>query len=73
MEPGQETACLKLDYLNGWLFSIDSVRIKSPEVRERVQLYQRECYRVLYRYFSGDREKLIREANETMRLRRPHR
>ncbi len=65
---GQETACLRLDYLNGWLFTIDSVRIKDAEVRERVQDYQRECYRVLYRYFSGDREKLIKEANETMSL-----
>jgi hypothetical protein len=65
---GQETVCLKLDYLNGWLFTIDSVRIKDPDVRERVQVYQRECYRVLYRHFSGDREKLIREANDTMSL-----
>lgn len=29
-----ETACLPLEYLNGWLFGIDAKRVK-PEIRER--------------------------------------
>lgn len=65
---GQETVCLILDYLNGWLFTIESNRIKDNEIRERVQEYQRECYRVLYRHFSGERDKLAREANELLSL-----
>jgi hypothetical protein len=65
---GQRTLCLRLELLNGWLFKIDSGRIRDPQVREIVQIYQRECYQVLYTYFSGDREKLIREANEAESL-----
>jgi hypothetical protein len=33
-----------------------------------VQIYQRECYQVLYNHFSADRDKLIREANEAESL-----
>ena len=37
---------LPLDFLNGFLFGISADRVKS-ELRERVILYQRECYRIL--------------------------
>ncbi|KTQ92657.1 hypothetical protein NS226_15310 [Aureimonas ureilytica] len=47
----QETTCLKLELVNGWLFTIDASRIKDEGVRERVILYQRECYQVLTRHF----------------------
>ncbi len=46
----QETTCLRLDLLNGWLFKIDSRRVK-PEAREALIAYQRECYAVLFRHF----------------------
>ena len=46
----QEVLGLRLDLLNGWLFGIDSSRVRD-EVREKVILYQRECYRVLYDHF----------------------
>src|SRR2546423_461663 len=39
----QETICLRLDLVHGWLFTIDSTRVRA-KLRERVQLYQRECY-----------------------------
>jgi hypothetical protein len=64
----QDTLCLLLDYLNGWLFKIQSTRIPDEAIRTKVQAFQRECYRVLFRHFSGDREKLDREANDTMSL-----
>lgn len=51
----QECACIKLDLVNGWLFTIDSSRITNDEVRQRVQTYQRECYQVLRDHFSGKR------------------
>jgi hypothetical protein len=38
--------CLPLDYIAGFLFTLNPDRVKS-ELRERVILYQRECYRVL--------------------------
>jgi len=38
--------CVPLDYLNGWLFSINANRVKD-EIRDRLVRYQRECYLVL--------------------------
>jgi hypothetical protein len=46
----QEMACLPLEYVNGWLFSINASRVKA-EIRERLARYQRECYRVLAEAF----------------------
>lgn len=51
----QEAVAIKIDLLNGWLFGIDSSRIRDETVRDRVILYQRECYGVLYRHFSKGR------------------
>ncbi len=50
----QQMLCLSLDYLNGWLFAIDTQRVK-PELRERLIRYQRECYRVLAEAFREGR------------------
>lgn len=49
----QDATCLSLDRMNGWLFGIDSSRIKDEEVRKRVILYQEECCDVLYAHFAG--------------------
>lgn len=46
----QETTCLRLDLVHGWLFTIDHDRVK-PELRDRVLTYKRECYRVLHEHF----------------------
>lgn len=46
----QQTACLPLDMLNGWLFGIDASRVK-PELREKVIRYQLECFKVLHDHF----------------------
>lgn len=50
----QETFCLRLDLLQGWLFGIDAARVK-PEARDRVLAYKRECCAVLFRHFYGER------------------
>lgn len=34
----QDQVCLKMDLVNGWLFTIDSSRIKDDAVREKVIL-----------------------------------
>lgn len=52
----QDTVTLRLDRLHGWLFTIDSSRVKE-EIRARVQDYQRECYDVLYEHFCGRPEQ----------------
>ena len=50
----QETLCLPLDYLNGWLFGINAERVR-PELRERVIRYQENCYHVLAAAFREGR------------------
>lgn len=62
----QEAVCLKMDLVNGWLFTIETARIKDDAVRERVVLYQRECYSVLRKHFStGERaDPIVMEDHE---------
>lgn len=48
---GQDCLCLRMDLVNGWLFTIDTARIKDEEVRDKVILYQRECHNVLFKHF----------------------
>jgi hypothetical protein len=62
----QEAVCLKMDLVNGWLFTIDSARIKDQTVKDRVLLYQRECYGVLFKHFyKGDKaDPIIIEEHE---------
>lgn len=53
----QETLCLRLDLVNGWLFGIDAERV-APEARDRVLAYQDECFAALFRHFYGDRQSV---------------
>ncbi len=46
----QQTVCLPLDYLNGWLFGIDTNRCREA-IRPRLIEYKRECYRALAAYW----------------------
>jgi len=48
---------LPVKFLHGWLFSIDSNRVK-PEIRDLLISYQRECFDVLANHF-------MPKANET--------
>ena len=50
----QPMVCLPLDYISGFLFGLNADRVK-PELRERVILYQRECYKVLAEAFKEGR------------------
>ena len=46
----QEYVCLPISMLNGWLFGIDTNRVK-PEIRQKLEQYQLECFDVLYNHF----------------------
>lgn len=46
-----EMICLPLDMLNGWLFGVDTNRVK-PELKQKMVAYQRECYRALNTHFN---------------------
>jgi hypothetical protein len=48
----QETLCLPLTKLAGFLYSINPSKVK-PELRELVIAYQDECDEVLFRHFFG--------------------
>lgn len=41
-----EMICLPLSLVNGWLFGVDANRVK-PELKQKILVYQRECYNVL--------------------------
>lgn len=60
----QETTCLKLELVNGWLFTIDSSRIQDEEVRQKVLTYQRECYSVLFQHFYGRAKATVDQPDE---------
>lgn len=59
----QETTCLKLNLINGWLFKIDSRRVKE-EVKPRLLAYQRECYQVLFEAFYGKQIPVVELPDE---------
>ena len=44
---------IPLEQLPGFLFGLDSSRVK-PELREKVNRYRRECFRVLWQAFAGE-------------------
>ena len=50
----QAMICLPLDYVSGFLFGLNAERVK-PELRQRVILYQKECYKVLAEAFQEGR------------------
>jgi len=65
----QEVFCIPLDKLNGWLFSINPNKVK-PEVREKLVVYKKECFRVLHEHFSRRRvPEIVIEPADTERLR----
>lgn len=48
----RELLCLPIDYLNGWLFGVNAIRVKDT-LRERLIRYQKDCYRALSRAFQS--------------------
>lgn len=58
----REMLCLPLEYVYGWLFTIDA-NLVAENIRERVAEFQRECYDALYRHFAGSLRRQV-ETNE---------
>ena len=50
-----EVDVIDLTTLPGWLFSIDSRRVK-PEIKDKLVKYQRECAKVLADHFLGTKQ-----------------
>ena len=74
----QETTCLRLEMVNGWLFKIDSRRVQNEDAKQKLLTYQRECYAVLFQHFHGKHQKpatVIEEdpaENESVKIRLVH-
>ncbi len=49
----QEMLCLPLDMIPGWLFGIQTSRVRE-EIRPKLIRYRRECFRVLWDAFKAD-------------------
>ncbi|WP_233113703.1 phage antirepressor N-terminal domain-containing protein [Aggregatibacter actinomycetemcomitans] len=47
----REMVCLPLYYLNGWLFGVNPSRVK-PEIKAKLIEYQKDCYEVLWDYWT---------------------
>lgn len=49
---GKKCVCMPFQYIPGWLFSIDSRKVKEP-ARSILTIYKKDCYRVLHDYYFG--------------------
>lgn len=48
----QEVVCLPLTLLNGWLFGVDTNRVKA-QIKDKLITYKRECYQALFDYWNN--------------------
>ena len=63
----REMLCLPLEYIYGWLFTIDANQVAESR-REAVGKYQHECYDVLYRHFTCSMQRTIETNNAEIEL-----
>lgn len=59
---------LPLKMLNGWLFGIDTARVKN-DIKQTILDYQQECYEVLFNYWNGNISKQDGGNNRKHELR----
>lgn len=55
-----EMVCMPLEYVYGWLFTIDANLVAEAN-RENVKRYQLECYQALYTHFAGSLRRRVEE------------
>lgn len=60
-----EYVFLPLSMLNGWLFGVSTKKIK-PELKDKLIKYKRECYNVLYQYWTKERFEFMKEINRLL-------
>lgn len=52
----REMLCLPIHYLNGWLFGVDTNRVKA-EIKDKLITYKKECYQALFDYWNKGQPK----------------
>ena len=63
----REMYCIRLRDVYGWLATINPGKV-APEARDAVARYRRECYNVLYDYFTGSMRRTIETNNAEIEL-----
>lgn len=53
-----EMICIPLKKFNGWLFSVNSNKVRI-DLKEKVEQYQEECFHVLHNYWFGKKSEEI--------------
>lgn len=57
----REMLCIPIEKTTGWLFSIDSDKV-NPDLKEKVEMYQEECGKVLWNYWANGKAVNPRHA-----------
>lgn len=55
-----EMCCLPVEFIFGWIFTVNPKNVK-PEAQEAVRQYRMQCYRVLYRHFTGHMQRVVEQ------------
>lgn len=63
----REMLCVPIEYLAGWLFSINPANVKE-EIRDNLIKFQIECNKALFRYFFGTQKKVIEQNSVEIKL-----
>ena len=53
----REIVCLPLSQLHGWFFTLTPSKV-SPELRDKLKIYQKECLDVLWQHWSGQKRQV---------------
>jgi hypothetical protein len=63
----QPMFCVPIEYIQGWLFGIETGKVK-PEIRPKLILFKKECYKVLFNHFYGKNQLINSSLEERYRL-----
>ena len=62
-----EMCVLPVEFIFGWLFTINPANV-NEEAREAVRRYRMECYRALYRHFTGTQKRQLEQHRAEIAL-----
>ena len=63
----REMLCLPVEFIFGWLFTINPDNV-NEDAREAVRRYRMECYRTLYRHFTGTQKRQLEQNRAEIAL-----
>ena len=63
----REMLCMPVEFIFGWLFTINPDNV-NEDAREAVRRYRMECYRTLYRHFTGTQKRQLEQNRQEIEL-----